>query len=146
VLLPPPYWVRNPKTETWSLLDLYRSASFSRSSSLETLGRLGWRTSLSTKSVARSVYTYAVKRFCWNFFFFFKSMGGRVVVRFSILDSGLGLDLSNFFLLALLLKLYSFLLVIDLLYSFVFRIALILVVFQSRIFESRIGHRLLPPS
>ena len=46
VLLPPPYCVRKPKTETWSLLDLYRSASLSRSSSLETLARLGWRTSL----------------------------------------------------------------------------------------------------
>lgn len=51
VLLPPPYWVRKPKTETWSLLDLYRSASLSRSSSLETLARLGWRTSLLEKKI-----------------------------------------------------------------------------------------------
>lgn len=46
VVLPPPNWVRRPKTETWSLPALYRPASLSRSSSLEMLGRLGCRMSL----------------------------------------------------------------------------------------------------
>lgn len=62
VLLPPPYWVRKPKTETWSLLDLYRSASLSRSSSLETLARLGWRTSLLKKKIN---HQHAVYSSCW---------------------------------------------------------------------------------
>lgn len=38
---------------------------------METLGRLGWRTSLSTKSVARSVYMYAVKKNSVEFSFLF---------------------------------------------------------------------------
>lgn len=46
VVLPPPYCVRRPKTLTWSLVALYMPASFSRSSSLAMLARLGWRMSL----------------------------------------------------------------------------------------------------
>lgn len=46
VVLPPPNWVRRPKTWTWSFWALYMPPSFSRSSSLEMLARLGWRMSL----------------------------------------------------------------------------------------------------
>lgn len=46
VVLPPPYWVRSPKHWTCSLEALYMPPSFSRSSSLEMLARLGWRMSL----------------------------------------------------------------------------------------------------
>ena len=54
MLLPPPYWVRKPKHDTWSLLVLYSSASFERSSSFETFARLGWRTSLEGRSGGQS--------------------------------------------------------------------------------------------
>lgn len=46
VVLPPPKWVRRPKTWTCSFWALYRLPSFSLSSVLEMLARPGWRMSL----------------------------------------------------------------------------------------------------
>lgn len=63
MLLPPPKCVLKPKTETSSFLVLYSSASLPRSSSLETLARLGWRTSLEL-AVRNNALSYAIYIHC----------------------------------------------------------------------------------